>query len=213
MAKEKKQKTEQKKEATRAHIEATVDGVAPRMIAKYREQVIPNLMKQFGYANVMQAPRLVKIAINRGVGDAVGDAKLLQNAVDELQLIAGQRPAITKAKNSISNFKLRENVPIGARVTLRGARMYEFLDRFISVAVPRIRDFRGLPDRSFDGRGNYTVGIKEQIIFPEIDVDRVGRIDGMDITFVTTAQSDEEAYALLKELGLPFRKRDTEAVA
>jgi large subunit ribosomal protein L5 len=210
MAKEKKQKPEQKRDTSaRAAAVATVEAVAPRMIQKYREQVVPNMMKRFSYGNVMQVPRLVKIAINRGVGEATGDAKLLQNAVDELQLIAGQRPAISKAKNSISNFKLRENMPIGARVTLRGARMYEFLDRFISVAVPRIRDFRGLPDRSFDGRGNYSVGLKEQIIFPEIDVDRVGRINGMDITFVTTAKTDEEAYALLKELGIPFRKRET----
>jgi large subunit ribosomal protein L5 len=209
MAKEKKQKKEEKREAGgRAPVVATVEGVSARMVPKYREQVVPNLMKRFGYKNVMQVPRLVKIVINRGVGDATGDAKLLQNAVDELQLIAGQRPAITKSKNSISNFKLRENMPIGARVTLRGNRMYEFLDRFISVAVPRIRDFRGLPDRSFDGRGNYSLGIKEQIIFPEIDVDRVGRIDGMDVTFVTTASTDEEAYGLLKELGIPFRKRE-----
>jgi large subunit ribosomal protein L5 len=209
MAKEKKQKKEEKRESGgRAAVVPTVEGVSARMVPKYREQVIPNLMKRFGYKNVMQVPRLVKIVINRGVGDATGDAKLLQNAVDELQLIAGQRPAITKSVKSISNFKLRENMPIGARVTLRGDRMYEFLDRFISVAVPRIRDFRGLPDRSFDGRGNYSLGIKEQIIFPEIDVDRVGRIDGMDITFVTTAKTDEEAYGLLKELGIPFRKRE-----
>jgi large subunit ribosomal protein L5 len=190
-------------------VEATVEAVPPRMIARYREQVVPNLMKSFGYDNVMQAPRLLKIAVNRGVGDATGDQKLLQNAIDELQLITGQKAVVTKAKKAISNFKLRENMPIGARVTLRGAKMYEFLDRFISVAVPRIRDFRGLPDKSFDGHGNYTLGIKEQIIFPEIDVDRVGRIDGMDITFVTSAKSDEEAYALLKELGFPFRKRET----
>jgi len=204
MAKDKKQ---QKGDAPA--IESTAEAVAPRMIAKYREQVVPNLMKRFNYANVMQAPRLVKIAINRGVGDAVTDQKLLQSAVDELQLITGQRPAVSKAKKAISNFKLREGMPIGARVTLRGQRMYEFLDRFISVAVPRIRDFRGLPDKSFDGHGNYTLGVKEQIIFPEIDVDRVVRIDGMDITFVTTAKTDEEAYALLKELGLPFRRRET----
>lgn len=193
----------------RAAPTSTVDAVPPRMRGKYREQVVPAMMKRFGYDNVMQVPRLVKIAINRGVGDAVTDQKLLQNAVAELELISGQKPSITKAKNSISNFKLRENMPIGARVTLRGARMYEFFDRFIAVAVPRIRDFRGLPDRSFDGHGNYTVGIKEQIIFPEIDVDKVGRIDGMDITFVTTAKTDEEAYALLKEFGLPFRRRET----
>jgi len=207
MAKEKKQKQESR-ESNQASVKATVEGVAPRMIAKYREQVVPNLMKQFDYDNIMQVPRLTKIAINRGVGDAVGDQKLLQNAVAELEMIAGQKPAVSKAKHSISNFKLREGMSIGARVTLRGSRMYEFLDRFISVAAPRIRDFRGFPDKSFDGRGNYTVGIKEQIIFPEIDVDKVGRIDGMDITIVTTAKSDEEAYALLKELGFPFRKRE-----
>jgi large subunit ribosomal protein L5 len=210
MAKDKKQGKPGKQEssARQADVAPTVDAVQPRMIVKYRHQVVPNLMKTFGYSNVMQCPRLVKISINRGVGDAVGDQKLLQNAVDEIQTIAGQKAAISKAKKSISNFKLREKMPIGAFVTLRGGKMYEFLDRFLSVAVPRIRDFRGLPDKSFDGHGNYTLGIKEQIIFPEIDVDRVGRIDGMDITFVTTAKSDEEAYALLKELGFPFRKRE-----
>jgi large subunit ribosomal protein L5 len=186
----------------------TVEGVAPRLRAKYREQVVPALMKRFSYGNVMQVPRVKMISINRGVGDAVTDAKLLANAVEELQLITGQKPVVTKAKNSISNFKLRENMPIGTKVTLRGDKMYEFLDRFLSVAVPRIRDFRGLPDKSFDGHGNYSVGIKEQIIFAEIDVDRVGRIDGMDITFVTTAKTDEEAYALLKEMGFPFRRRE-----
>ncbi|MDB5035077.1 MAG: ribosomal protein [Chlorobi bacterium] len=208
MAKEKKQQGQQARSESQA-IVSTAEAVTPRMQTKYREQVIPNLVKQFGYANVMQAPRLLKIAVNRGVGDATGDAKLLTNAIDELQVITGQKAMTTKAKKAISNFKLRENMPIGARVTLRGAKMYEFLDRFISVAVPRIRDFRGLPDRSFDGHGNYTLGVKEQIIFPEIDVDRVGKIDGMDITFVTSAGTDEEAYALLKELGFPFRKRET----
>ncbi|HVZ40256.1 MAG TPA: 50S ribosomal protein L5 [Candidatus Kapabacteria bacterium] len=202
MAKDKKNQDSQG-----AH-EPTVQAVAPRLIAKYREQVVPNLMKRFGYSNVMQAPKLLKISLNRGVGDAVGDQKLLQNAVDELQHITGQKATVTKAKKAISNFKLREGMPIGAKVTLRGATMYEFLDRFISIAVPRIRDFRGLPDKSFDGHGNYTLGIKEQIIFPEIDVDKVGRIDGIDITFVTSAKSDEEAYALLKEMGIPFRKRE-----
>lgn len=206
MAKEKKN-TESKTPAS------SVDAVAPRLIAKYREQVVPSLMKRFNYENVMQAPRLVKISVNRGVGDAVGDQKLLQNAVDELQLITGQKALVTKAKRAISNFKLREGMAIGAKVTLRGSKMYEFLDRFIAVAVPRIRDFRGLPDKSFDGHGNYTLGIKEQIIFPEIDVDKVGRIDGIDITFVTTATTDEEAYALLKEMGMPFRKREAEATA
>lgn len=205
MAKDKKQ---QQRGDAQANVEATVEAVSPRLIAKYREQVVPSLMKRFGYSNVMQAPRLLKISINRGVGDATGDQKLLTNAVEELQLISGQKALVTKAKKAISNFKLRENMPIGAKVTLRGAKMYEFLDRFISVAVPRIRDFRGLPDKSFDGHGNYTLGIKEQIIFPEIDVDKVARIDGLDITFVTSAKSDEEAYALLRELGLPFRKRE-----
>ncbi len=212
MAKEKKQAQSRggrgSSEAP-AVVEATVDAVAPRMIDKYRTKVVPNLMKQFGYSNVMQAPRLLKIAVNRGVGDATGDQKILTTAVEELQTITGQKAAITKSKKAISNFKLRENMPIGAHVTLRGAKMYEFLDRFVSTAIPRIRDFRGLPDKSFDGHGNYTLGVKEQIIFAEIDVDKVTRIDGMDITFVTSAKTDEEAYALLKELGFPFRKRET----
>ncbi len=205
MAKDKKNQDSQ--------IESTAEAVTPRLITKYRQMVVPNLMKQFNYVNVMQAPRLVKISVNRGVGDAAGDQKLLQNAVEELQLITGQKALVTKAKKAISNFKLREGMPIGAKVTLRGSKMYEFLDRFISVAVPRIRDFRGLPDKSFDGHGNYTLGIKEQIIFPEIDVDKVGRIDGIDITFVTTAKTDEEAYTLLKELGMPFRKRESAEAA
>jgi len=202
MAKEKKQSGDG------ASVQPSVEAVAPRMLMKYRHQVVPSLMKAFGYSNVMQVPRLVKITINRGVGDAVSDQKLLQNAVDELQTIAGQRAAVSRARNSISNFKLREGMPIGAYVTLRGQKMYEFLDRFLAIAVPRIRDFRGLPDKSFDGRGNYSLGVKEQIIFPEIDVDKVSRVDGMDITFVTTARTDEEAYALLKEMGFPFRRRE-----
>lgn len=202
MAKDKKQQSDA------GSVEPTVEAVTPRMLMKYRHQVVPNLMKSFSYENVMQVPRLVKITLNRGVGDAVGDQKLLQNAVDELQTITGQRPAVSKARNSISNFKLREGMPIGAYVTLRGSRMYEFLDRLLAIAIPRIRDFRGLPDKSFDGRGNYSLGVREQIIFPEIDVDKVARVDGMDITFVTTASTDEEAYALLKELGFPFRRRE-----
>ncbi len=181
---------------------------APRLSAFYREQVVPALVKKFEYKSAMQVPRIEKIAINIGAGQAVGDAKILQAALNELELIVGQRPVVTRAKKSISNFKLREGMPIGARVTLRRARMYEFLDRFINIASPRIRDFRGFPDKSFDGRGNYTIGIKEQIIFPEIDVDKVNRITGMDITFVTSAKSDEEAYALLKEFGFPFRKNE-----
>lgn len=178
----------------------------PRLKQFYREQVVPNLMKQFGYASIMQVPKLEKICLNMGVGVAVSDPKNLQAAVNELELIAGQRPAVTRSKKSIANFKLREGMPIGCHVTLRKARMFEFLDRFINITSPRVRDFRGFSDKGFDGRGNLTIGIKEQIIFPEIDVDKVNRITGMDITFVTSAPTDEEAYALLKEFGFPFRK-------
>lgn len=185
----------------------------PRLLEKYRSQVVPNLMKRFEYKNVMEVPRLVKISVNRGVGDAINDKKLLQDSIEEIRLITGQAPTVVNATKSISNFKLRLGMPIGVRVTLRGANMFEFFDRFVSVAAPRIRDFRGFSDRSFDGRGNYTTGIKEQIIFPEIDVDKVGRINGFDVTFVTTARTDEEAYALLQELGFPFRKRETEEAA
>jgi large subunit ribosomal protein L5 len=181
-----------------------------RMALKYKSEVIPNLMKHFNYANVNQVPRLEKIAINIGVGDATSDPKLLDAAVRDLEAIAGQKPAITKSKKSISNFKLRENQAIGCRVTLRRARMYEFLDRLMTTAIPRIRDFRGIPDRSFDGRGNYTLGVREQIIFPEIDVDKVTKITGMDITFATSATTDEEALELLKAFGLPFRKKEGE---
>lgn len=187
--------------------------VPARLAAKYKDVVIPALMKRFNYENVNQVPRLEKIAINIGVGDATSDPKLLEAALRDLEMIAGQHPATTKAKKSISNFKLRENQAIGARVTLRRARMYEFLDRLMTTAIPRIRDFRGIPDRSFDGRGNYTLGIREQIIFPEIDVDKVSRITGMDITFATSASTDEEALELLKAFGLPFRKREGEAAA
>ncbi len=182
--------------------------VSPRMQAFYKENVVPALMKRFNYGTVMQVPKLEKIAINIGAGEAAQDAKHLHAAVNELELICGQRPAVTRARKSIANFKLREGMPIGARVTLRRAHMFEFLDRFINIAAPRIRDFRGFSDKSFDGRGNYTIGVKEQIIFPEIDVDKVTRIGGMDISFVTTARTDEEAYALLQEFGFPFRKRD-----
>ncbi|MFA6570661.1 MAG: 50S ribosomal protein L5 [Bacteroidota bacterium] len=174
----------------------------------YREQVVPNLMKKFSYKSVMEVPRLVKISMNMGIGAATQDVKLLQGAMNELELIAGQRPAVTRSKQAISNFKLRAGMPIGVHVTLRRARMYEFLDRFINIASPRIRDFRGFPDKSFDGRANYTVGIKEQIIFPEIDVDKVNRITGLDITFCINAKTDEEAQALLSEFGFPFRKRE-----
>jgi large subunit ribosomal protein L5 len=192
--------------------EGTIKASEARLAKFYVESVAPALMKKFDYKSVMQVPKLHKIVFNMGVGGATQDQKMLQAAVTEMELITGQRPAITMAKEAISNFKLRANQPIGCRVTLRRAHMYEFLDRFINIVSPRIRDFRGLSDKSFDGRGNYSLGIKEQIIFPEIDVDKVNKIRGMDITFVTTAQTDEEAYALLKEFGFPFRKQQEAAV-
>ncbi|MGQ9818799.1 MAG: 50S ribosomal protein L5 [Candidatus Kapaibacteriales bacterium] len=179
----------------------------PRLYEYYKNTIVPNLMKKFGYKSPMKVPRLEKIILNMGVGKATQDPKLLLNAVNELELIAGQRPVISKAKKSISNFKLRAGVPIGCFVTLRRARMYEFLDRFINIAAPRIRDFRGFSDKSFDGHGNYSVGIKEQIIFPEIDVDKVARISGLDITFVIRSKSDEESYSLLSEFGFPFQRK------
>lgn len=178
----------------------------PRLKDKYQKEVVPALIQQFNYTTIMQAPRLEKICINQGVGDATGDKKLVDNAATELTVIAGQKAVATRARRSVSNFKLREGMPIGVRVTLRGDRMYEFLDRLITVALPRVRDFRGVNDKSFDGRGNYTIGITEQIVFPEIDIDKVNKIMGMDITFVTTANTDAEAYALLKEMGMPFKK-------
>ncbi|MFN0202876.1 MAG: 50S ribosomal protein L5 [Bacteroidia bacterium] len=176
-----------------------------RLYLKYKEQTVPNLKKQFNYRSVMQVPKLEKIVLSRGVGDAVSDKKLIDEAVKEFALIAGQQPIVTKSKKAISNFKLREQMPIGCKVTLRGERMYEFLDRFVNIALPRVRDFRGVPAKGFDGRGNYNIGVKEQIIFPEIDVDKINRISGMDVTFVTSAQTDEEAMALLKEFGMPFQ--------
>ncbi len=181
--------------------------VTPRLLTAYRQNVVPVIMKRFNYKSVMQAPRLEKIAINIGVGQATQDAKLVDAAARDLELITGQKVVITKAKKAISNFKLREGMPIGCRVTLRRARMWEFFDRFVSVVVPRMRDFRGLNDKSFDGRGNYTLGLKEHVVFPEIDVDKISKIFGMDITFVTTAKTDEEAYELLKTMGFPFVKR------
>jgi large subunit ribosomal protein L5 len=178
---------------------------SPRLVGKYKNEVVPALMKKFGYTSIMQAPRLEKICLNRGVNGAVSDKKLVDVAIDELTLITGQKAVSTMSKKDISNFKLRKNIPIGARVTLRGEKMYEFLDRLVSTALPRVRDFKGVNEKSFDGRGNYTMGITEQIIFPEVDIDKVTKITGMDITFVTTANTNEEAYELLKELGLPFR--------
>jgi large subunit ribosomal protein L5 len=176
-----------------------------RLIEHYEQRVRPKLQQQFGYTNPHQIPRLVKIVLNVGMGDAQKNPKGLDAAVAELALITGQHPVVTRAKKAIANFNLRQGMPIGCAVTLRGGRMYEFLDRFISIAVPRMRDFRGLPSKSFDGRGNYTVGIKEQMIFPEIDYDKVEKIHGMDITIVTTAGRDDAALALLREMGMPFR--------
>ena len=183
----------------------------PRLADKYTKEVIPALMKKFAYKTVMQAPKLEKICINRGVNGAVNDKKLIDIAVDELNMIIGQKAVPTMSKKDISNFKLRKGMPIGARVTLRGEKMYEFLDRLVSVALPRVRDFKGISDKAFDGRVNYTLGVTEQIIFPEIDIDKITKITGMDITFVTSAQTNEEAYELLKELGMPFKgtKKET----
>jgi large subunit ribosomal protein L5 len=178
---------------------------SPRLADKYKKEVVPALMKRFNYGTVMQVPRLEKICINRGVNGAVSDKKLVDVAIEELTMISGQKAIPTMSKKDISNFKLRKNMPIGARVTLRGAKMYEFLDRLIATSLPRVRDFKGINEKAFDGRGNYTLGVTEQIIFPEIDIDKVNKITGMDITFVTTAQTNEEAYELLKELGMPFK--------
>ena len=184
-------------------MEATTN--TPRLADKYKKEVVPALMKKFSYKTVMQAPRLTKICLNRGVNGAVTDKKLIDIAIDELTTITGQKAVPTMSKKDISNFKLRKNMPIGTRVTLRGVKMYEFLDRLVSVSLPRVRDFKGINDKSFDGRGNYTLGVTEQIIFPEIDIDKVNKITGLDITFVTTANTNEEAYELLKELGMPFK--------
>jgi len=177
-----------------------------RLKTKYQKEVVPALVQQFNYKTVMQVPRLEKICINQGIGDATGDKKMVENAANELSMITGQKAVSTKAKTSVSNFKLREGMPIGVRVTLRGEKMWDFLDRLITISLPRVRDFRGVNDKSFDGRGNYTMGITEHIIFPEIDIEKVSKIIGMDITMVTTANTDAEAYALLKEIGLPFKK-------
>ncbi len=177
----------------------------PRLQSKYKEEVVPALMKKFGYSTVMQCPRLVKICLNQGVKGSVADKKLIDDAVNEMTNISGQKAVPTLSKKDISNFKLRKAMPIGCRVTLRSTTMFEFLDRMISVTLPRVRDFKGINEKSFDGRGNYTMGVTEQIIFPEINIDKIARISGMDITFVTTAKTNEEAYELLKELGMPFK--------
>jgi large subunit ribosomal protein L5 len=181
-----------------------------RFKEKYEKEVVPALQEQFQYSNPMEVPKLVKISLNQGVGLATGDKKLVDIALEEMTKIAGQKAVATKAKKSVSNFKLREGMPIGVRVTLRGHRMWEFIDRLITVSLPRVRDFRGINDKSFDGRGNYSMGITEHIIFPEIDLEKVTKITGMDVTFVTTAKTDNEAYALLKLLGLPFKSKNVQ---
>jgi len=178
----------------------------PRLREKFESELVAKLKEKHGYKNVMQIPRLTKICLNQGIGAGVADKKLVDNAVEEMSIIAGQKAVPTMSKKAISNFKLREEMAIGCRVTLRGDRMYEFLDRFVSISLPRVRDFRGISDKGFDGRGNYSLGVTEQIIFPEIDIDKVSKLNGMDITFVTTAKTDVECHSLLTELGLPFTK-------
>ncbi len=178
----------------------------PRLKQEYNERIISNLKETFGYKSVMQVPKLEKVVLSRGVGSAVSDKKLIEHAIDELTIITGQKAIATISKKDVASFKLRKGMPIGAKVTLRGERMYEFLDRLVTTALPRVRDFQGVKATGFDGRGNYTLGVTEQIIFPEIDIDKVNRINGMDITFVTTAKTDQEAKSLLTELGIPFKK-------
>ncbi len=180
----------------------------PRLKDKYNKEIVPALKQKFSYKSIMEVPKIEKICINKGMGVAVTDKKLIDVAIEEITSITGQRAVATKSKKAISNFKLRENMPIGVRVTLRGDRMFEFLDRLVNIALPRVRDFRGVSAKGFDGRGNYTLGVKEQIIFPEISIDKVSKISGMDITFVTTAKTDEESYQLLKEFGMPFANKN-----
>ena len=180
----------------------------PRLKDKYLEEIVPALKEKFQYKSVMQVPKIEKISINKGIGAAVADKKLIDQGVEELSTITGQKAVATKAKKSVSNFKLREEMPIGARVTLRGDKMYEFLDRLMAIALPRVRDFRGINDKGFDGRGNYTLGVKEQIIFPEISIEKVNKISGMNISFVTSANTDEEGYELLKAFGMPFKNKN-----
>ena len=177
----------------------------PRLRNKYKDEIVPQLMKDFGFKNIMQVPKLERIVINMGLGEAVQNAKLIESASEELKAITGRKPVITRAKKSIATFKLREGMPIGVMVTLRGEQMYDFLDRLVSIALPRTRDFKGISPKAFDGRGNYTLGIREQIVFPEINYDKIDRIKGMNVTLVTTAETDEQGRALLKSLGMPFR--------
>jgi large subunit ribosomal protein L5 len=205
VAEEKKNDKEKKgKKASDASAQVE-EGYVPRLLVRYREEVVPALHSRFGYGNVCRVPRLKKIVVNMGLGDGIKDAKLMDAAVEDLMTITGQRPVITKAKKSVATFKIRKGMSVGCKVTLRGARMYEFFDRLVNVAIPRIRDFRGLSSDSFDGHGNYTFGIREQIVFPEIDYDKVVKIRGMDITLQTSAETDEEALDLLKSLGFPFK--------
>jgi len=180
--------------------------MATRLKDKYTSEIVPSLMSKFGYSSIMQVPKVEKIVINMGVGEAVANAKALDTAIEDLQIITGQKPVVTRAKNSIAGFKLREGMPIGAKVTLRGERMYHFLDKLMNVSLPRVRDFRGISSKAFDGRGNYTLGLKEQLIFPEIEYDKIDKVRGMDIVIVTSAKTDEEARELLTQMGMPFRK-------
>ena len=180
----------------------------PRLRTKYHDEIVPALTKQFEYRNRMEVPKITKISVNQGLGQAIVDKKLIDTGIEEMTMITGQKAVSTKSKKDISNFKVRKGMPIGVRVTLRGDKMYEFLDRLVAVAIPRIRDFRGINDKGFDGKGNYTFGVPEQIIFPEIDIDKVSHLNGMDITIVTTAKTDKEAIALLKEFGLPFKNQN-----
>lgn len=207
MAEAKTKKAKEEKTKTKKKTGANVAGPVPRFKEIYRKEILPAMMKDFGYTNPMQTPRVEKVVLNMGVGEATQNAKALDGAIEDLTIISGQKPIIRRAKKSIAGFKLRENMPVGVKVTLRGDRMYEFLDRLMSTALPRIRDFRGLSPKSFDGRGNYSFGVVEQLIFPEIDYDKIDKIRGMDITIVTTAKTDEEARALLKHFGFPFRER------
>ena len=202
----KKDKAKAAPAAPTGPVRETPEGYVPRLKTRYAEEVVPKIRKEFGIDNIMAVPRIERISLNMGMGEAIQNIKILDDAVEELAAVAGQRPTVTRAQKSIAAFKLREGMPIGARVTLRGDRMWEFLDRLISVALPRVRDFRGVPSKSFDGRGNYTLGLKEQILFPEIEYDKVDKVRGMDITFVTTAGNDERALYMLRELGMPFTR-------
>jgi large subunit ribosomal protein L5 len=204
VAEEKKNKKENKAKEEPEEATGVEEGYIPRLLVRYREEIVPALRKRFEYGNLRQVPRLEKMVVNMGVGEGIKEAKLLDAAVEDMMTITGQRPVITRAKKSVASFKLRKGMAIGCRVTLRGARMYEFFDRLVNIAIPRIRDFRGLSPDSFDGHGNYTFGIREQIVFPEIDYDKVTKIRGMDITMQTSARTDEEALELLRGLGVPF---------